>query len=69
MAQINARNIPDDLYNRVRLAAANGGDRMPNGALERFIIRALRRAIEDPMPGAGSPSSNSAQDAWWQISK
>lgn len=41
MAQINARNIPDDLYHRVRLAAANGSSHMAKGALERFVIRAL----------------------------
>lgn len=28
---------------------------MAKGALERFVIRALRRAVEDPMPGAGLP--------------
>jgi hypothetical protein len=55
MAQINARNIPDELYHRVRLAAALGGARIPKGALERFVIRALRRAVEDPQLGAGLP--------------
>jgi hypothetical protein len=55
MANINTRHIPDELYYRVRMAAAMGGNRIPKGALERFVIRALRRAVEDPQPGAGLP--------------
>jgi hypothetical protein len=55
VSNINTRNIPDDLYHRVRAAAAMGGSRIPKGALERFVIRALRRAVEDPQPGAGLP--------------
>lgn len=55
MAQINLRNIPDDLYARVRLAAANGGAKIPKGGLDRFVLKALRRAVEDPQPGAGLP--------------
>ena len=55
MANINTRNVPDDLYHRVRAAAACGAERLPRGSLERFVIRALRRAVEDPQPGAGLP--------------
>ena len=55
MAQINARNVPDDLYKRVRVAAAKGDQRIAKGALQRFVIRALRRAVENPQPGAGLP--------------
>lgn len=55
MATINTRNVPDDLYHRVRLAAACGAPRIPKGAMERFVIRALRRAVDDPRPGFGLP--------------
>ena len=55
MPNINTRNVPDDLYYRVRKAAAMGGNRIPKGALERFVIRALRRAVENPEPGFGMP--------------
>ncbi len=50
-----AYDIPDELHARVRMAAACGSERVPKGALERFVIRALRRAVEDPQPGAGLP--------------
>lgn len=55
MANINLRNVPDDIYNRLRLTAAMGGTRIPKGALERLCIRAFKRILEDPEPGAGMP--------------
>jgi hypothetical protein len=55
MGNINIRNVPGELYYRVRSAAAMGGQRIPKGGLQRFVIRALRRAVEDPQPGAGLP--------------
>jgi hypothetical protein len=55
MANLNIRNVPDDLYKRIRLAAAGGGERIPKGALEKLVIRGLRRLVDDPRPGAGLP--------------
>jgi hypothetical protein len=48
MAQINARNVPDALYRKVRLAAAGGGSRIRKGELHRFLVRALWQAVESP---------------------
>jgi hypothetical protein len=47
--------VPDDLHYRVRSAAAMGGARVPHGAMERFVIRALRSAVDNPQPGMGMP--------------
>ena len=55
MAQLNLRGIPDDLYDRLRVAAANGGARTEKGALQRFVIRALQRSLNDLQPGGGLP--------------
>lgn len=55
MSNLNIRNVPQELHDRVRLAAACGGLRIPKGALEKFVIQALRRAVEDPQPGFGLP--------------
>jgi hypothetical protein len=55
MGNINIRNVPGELYYRVRSAAAMGGQRIPKGGLQHFVIRALWRAVEDPQPGAGLP--------------
>jgi hypothetical protein len=52
MPNINMK-MPDDLYAKVRLAAACGGDRIPKGAMKRFVIQPLRRAVENPLSGAG----------------
>jgi hypothetical protein len=50
-----AYNIPEDLHHRVRLAAAGGSDRLSKGALQAFVVGALRRAVENPRPGFGLP--------------
>lgn len=55
MANLNIRNVSDELYHRVRAAAACGAPRIPKGALEKWVKRALLRAVESHEPGLGAP--------------
>lgn len=48
---VNLRNLPDDLVRRAKAHAALSGL-----SLKEFVVKALERAVEEPLPAFADPS-------------